>query len=340
MRDFISRISPALREIWKFAKKKTALFLGLCTAAISVITVFLNLTEYCYNLGYYHYAYDVPTVYLKYSNSSSISGTIVISIVIVCLFLVYTLIGYDAYRECKTLRFWVATLAAVMALFIIPMIIDIVNSFSLLTFIVVLLQYIILAIFLIVLLNSFLISLYIFPTKDDKLARSKIKLKKVKEKIERPNLSKKKQTKLSGKKNKLDLTIEGLETKVGDSKGDGATRNHQADKEKKVAETLIVAMVVLSVVALCAVLVGLIEAEINKDYTVIVSDDSTSSEMIGAVSRDVNANMLVVLFQNDNEVIVSPCYVVDGEITIYEEYQQALSSERLIFYHGTYNTVR
>ena len=188
-------------------KEKTALFLGLCTAAISVITVFLNLAEYCYNLGYYHYAYDVPTVYLKYSNSSSISGTIVISIVIVCLFLVYTLIGYDAYRECKTLRFWVATLAAVMALFIIPMIIDIVNSFSLLTFIVVLLQYIILAIFLIVLLNSFLISLYIFPTKDDKLARSKIKLKKVKEKIERPNLSKKKQTKLSGRKAALILQL-------------------------------------------------------------------------------------------------------------------------------------
>ena len=166
MREFINRISPILCAMWEFAKEKTALFLSLCTAAISLTTILLNLFEYCYNLGYYHYSYGIPITFLKYSGLTTLSGSICLSIVVLCFLILYTLAARDTYRNCKYLNFLLGTYFIITCFFIIPIIKDTANNFSVMNLIIVLLQYVFLAAFLTVALNVFFFAFCIVPTNE------------------------------------------------------------------------------------------------------------------------------------------------------------------------------
>ena len=121
MNTWLGKKHPTIESIWDFAKKYPALFLGLCTAVVSFVTVAFNAIQYCYTIGYYHYGKKVIASLIEKPETTGITMDFVACAVLTCFYAIYTLLGKSAYRKRKYLRFLLETTLLLVASIFIPL---------------------------------------------------------------------------------------------------------------------------------------------------------------------------------------------------------------------------
>ncbi len=112
-RDMMERVYPILQAVVKFSKDYTALFLGILTGLSPIAMFIINSLEYAYCLGYYHFGFNVPIVYLGEVYTSSIPFTFVLGVVGCILLILYSKMALSAYIECRFIKFSLEVFASV-----------------------------------------------------------------------------------------------------------------------------------------------------------------------------------------------------------------------------------
>ncbi len=211
IQSWLKKVGPIVEKVWKFAKKHTALFLGMATAAVSVVTLAYNAIEHCYEVGYYQYGFNVSSSFLGMVQTTGISTDFVLGIVLTCFVAVYTLIGREAYRNRKFFKFFAKTVGVFLCFYILPFIISAISEPTWSNVVISLIAFSILAMFLSVILNMITFSYCISPTINDKLKRKRLKLSVVEARLATGSLRKRAEKRLSKDCDKLNCKIEKLE---------------------------------------------------------------------------------------------------------------------------------
>lgn len=331
-------VSVIAGKIWEFAKAHPALFLGLATAMVSIVTFAYNALKQGYSFGYHYYGYHVTYSFMEMSLTTGISADFVFCIILTCFLAIYTLMGQEAYWKKQFCGFWGKTIVGLLLVCALPALISILSDLNEVNLITVLIAYGIVVIVLSVVLALIVLTSCAFPTHDDILKRERIKRNRVKEKLEKKNRPKIIKKWWLMKNEKINKKIQTIEEEKEKKKV--ANDNEMLDKKAyfcKRACALSVSWVMMFAIVFCAVMgCGAVNAKLNVQYAVIENKLDFVSEITQTWDEDTSANALVVLYERSDGVVVAPCITSDEEIEIYSSYQCILPYDGLIFHYSTY----
>lgn len=342
------KVETASKEIWNLAKEKTELFLGvggwiapIGVAIAAVIIYCINWVVYCYEIGYYHMRYNVPISLIDEPQATKLSISVVLGIIFIVVMVATGIIGRWTYRKCRYGAFVLTTYISISAAFVAPLIPSLI-SIGIASVVATIITLLLLAGYLTGLFIIFSYFVFLPPTNEDKLARENGKLENLKKKIKKLSDNKKyknKRTKYTEKKKTVeDKASELLKTVEAQAKEEKFTVGR---KLKKVCVTLLSAVFVLLIVGLPASLTtGLNLAEQNKEFTLVLGQEDVSTQFAEFLPEDCKSNGLVIIYQNDDGVLVSPCYVENQTVSIYTNCQHFIKSENLSLCTNTYQQVR
>lgn len=335
--DKTEKIYPIIKEGWNFAKEHTALFLGISTACVSVVSLLLNVLVFSYQFGYYHYGYNVSSALLKSLYKDGISAVYIIwGIAVTCLLVIYTLLGVEAYKNHKYRRFLVGTffvLFCCMACFYFLIFINRLQENFIEYWLEEFSNIAIWAILFTIILNTLMPYCILDPTQEDKLSRMRIEVRRIEDKLLRPKTKEIKRVKLIAQKEEKEEKIREIEKEKAKS------TKFETVKKDRVKQIVFFCIIVAVILVPIIMFTGAINANSENNYIIIVNREDICTEMEKMVPTNKNANYLVILYQNDSTAIVSPCHIENDKIEIYNDIQRILQVEDVIFYYGAYHRI-
>jgi hypothetical protein len=170
MKNWLDKTHPTIESIWDFGKKYPALFLGICTAVVSVVTVAFNTVQYCYLYGYYHYGNKVISSLIIKPQSTGMSTDFFVCIAFTCFFAIYTMLGRYAYRKRKLIYFLLGTILVLSLLTTLLLLCLQITYSSRVEIIAILVAIFVIPTIVTILMNAVTIVNGIFPTDKDRLA--------------------------------------------------------------------------------------------------------------------------------------------------------------------------
>lgn len=216
----IKSIENAVEKIKKLAHENTDLFLGIGgwiapvgAVIVAVIVYCVNWAVYCYEIGYYHFGFNVPISLIEEPKVASLSTSVIGGILLIVVWVIVTMIGRWAYRNRVYLPFIILELMIIGIAIVCPIIPSLVamNVVEAITTIAVFLVW---STVLTLLLNAFSLSCLFFPSIEDKLVRKKAELIELEKRIN-DVASQKKRQKFEKKRSDVENTIKELEQQTG-----------------------------------------------------------------------------------------------------------------------------
>lgn len=343
MKDFLEKDYPLLQDIFCFAKEHTALFLGIWAALSTTVMFALNSLEYVYQLGYYHYGFDVPQAYLGAIHATGIPFSFVYGAVVAIFLIIYSNMAWNAYTEYRFGKFIlkVAAIVTVFYLYIMGMpffneliarkvVLDFGIAFHFLKYIL------FLVVFTLVILNWFTIFSLLSESDTDKLGRIENEIKSVSNKQEKITKAKYAKTIRSNHLKKRKKILEKKKVNLVKKTKDINTHTVE-EKPKKIHIVLRIAaysfIVTYALIFIVSPFVGISQAAMNNEFEIIYLDNTSFSDRIENHADYSDINGLVKLYQYEGKVVASPCTYTDEEITIYSTVQHIIPVEDATFVH-------
>ena len=336
----IKSIENAVEKIKKLAHEKTDLFLGIGgwiapigAVIVAVIVYCVNWAVYCYEIGYYHFGFNVPISLIEEPKIASLSTSVIGGILLIVVWVIVTLIGRWAYRNRVYLPFIILELMIIGIAIVCPIIPSLVamNVVEAITTIVIFLVW---SAVLTLLLNAFSLSCLVFPSIEDKLVRKKAEIIELEKRIN-DVASQKKRQKFEKKRNDLENQINELE--------------QQAEDKEKVAskDVLKDALVMVEITVFSLLIVGIpscLFTGINEvmqedELTLVMNAKGIDDQFREILSEDYVINGLAIIYENEDGLLVSPCHISNREVVVYTNFQQFIESEGLIVYTNTYGNI-
>lgn len=328
---YYKSIKNLVEKIRKIAHENTDLFLGIGgwvapvgAVVAAVIMYCINWAVYCYEFGYYHLGFNVPISLIKEPTVTNWPTSVIGCFFLVIVLLITKLIGRWAYRKRKYLLFFFAELLVISIAVLCPLIPSLVdmNGVEALTAIVTCL---LLAVFFTVLLNVFSFSFLIFPSKEDVLARKEVELRHLEK---QQDVYEKKKKSVEEKINELEKQTESKE---------------KVTPKEVVKETLIMVLItvfafLISGIPAC-VSMGINEVMQKDELTLVMNAEEVYNQFREILAEDCAINGVAIIYETNDGVLVSPCYVGNGEVIVYTSFQQFIDAEGLIVYTDTYERI-
>lgn len=334
-------IENAVKKIRKLAHENTDLFLGIGgwiapvgTVVAAVIIYCVNWAVYCYEIGYYHYGFNVPVSLIEEPTITSLSTGVIGCFLLVVVLLIAALVGRWAYRKRKYLLLVFVELVIIDVAILCPIIPSLagMNGVEALTSIA---TFSFMSMFITLLLNVFSFSSLIFPLKEDVLARKKVELEDIKKKVNDTASNKKKQVKYENKRKTIEKRIEELEKQT-----EGKKKVMPKEIVKEVLLMVLITIFVFLIAGIPACLsTGINEAMQKDELTLIMNAKEVDTQFREMMSKDCATNGLAIIYENNDGLLVSPCYISNGEVAVFTNIQQFIDAEGMIFYTNTYGKI-
>lgn len=334
-------IENVVKKIRELAHENTDLFLGIGgwiapvgAVVAAVIMYCINWAVYCYEIGYYHFGFNVPISLIEEPKITSLSTGVIGCFLVVVVLLIAALVGRWAYRKRKYFCFVLVELLVISVAILCPIIPSFVdmNGIEALTSIVTVLF---LAMFITFLLNVFSFSSLIFPSKEDVLARKKAELKELERKVNDTASDKRKQAKYENKRKTVEERIEELD-KQSERKGKVAPK-------EIVKEALLMVLITIFVFLIAGIpaclSTGINEVMQKDELTLVMNAKEVDDQFREILSKDCPVNGLAIIYEKNDGLLVSPCYISNGEVVVYTNLQQIIDAEGLIVYTNTYKDI-
>lgn len=300
---------------------------------MAIIVYCVNWAVYCYEIGYYHFGFNVPISLIEEPKIASLSTSVIGGILLIVVWVIVTLIGRWAYRNRVYLPFIILELMIIGIAIVCPIIPSLVamNVVEAITTIVIFLVW---SAVLTLLLNAFSLSCLVFPSIEDKLVRKKAEIIELEKRIN-DVASQKKRQKFEKKRNDLENQINELE--------------QQAEDKEKVAskDVLKDALVMVEITVFSLLIVGIpscLFTGINEvmqedELTLVMNAKGIDDQFREILSEDYVINGLAIIYENEDGLLVSPCHISNREVVVYTNFQQFIESEGLIVYTNTYGNI-
>lgn len=312
----------AWRKIKKLAKTNTALFLGLLTTAVTVMTglaaVFtyiFNFFVFCVDYGYYSLRFNVPVDLLAQPQAASLSINAVLGIILLLVLTTMNSLGVWSYRNCRSMRLLFAVNSVTFILLLPPFSELLIANFSWSLLIAVIIIITLFSTLITLMLNIALISTFVAPTMQDKLSRYQSKLAKL-------NQNKNRDKNTANK-------IAQLEKKIHNLKRNKDKKAYSGSKMNRIS--LVAACCVFLTVTMLAscVLIGTFIVKPN-ELTTVAGQEEILQEFSDVLPEEYEANTLAVLYQGDDFLLVAPCMANDGTAIVYSRFQRIISAENTV----------
>lgn len=328
-------LSMAWRKIRNLAETNTKLFLGLLTAAITLMTVLatiityaLNFFAFCIDYGYYGIRYNVPVDFLNQPQAANLSLNAVLGIILVLVLTTMNSLGVWAYRNCRSANLLLVVSSIIFTLLMGPFMELIISDFSWSLLIAALIVAIIFSIIIAFSLNIALIGTFIAPTTQDKLMRNRTKLAKWKSRKDQD-------------RKKVADRIMQLEKQVHTLEQNEEERRQSSTLSKRRFVSVIAAFLVIltAVLSVSCVVVGSCIVKRNEIITV-AGQEQILQEFTDVLPEECKANTLAVLYHGDDFLLVAPCVENNGTVVVYSSFQRIISSEGTILIYRTRQSVK
>lgn len=301
-----------------------------------VLLGILSLAEWIYRVGRYYYGYSVPISFISRAFFETGSVGQIIYLVIFTAFLsAYTFVGISCYRKCNLSSFFVGAVMAVCAIFVLPGVWVCIKTGAP-VFSRDLLQIVYMAVFLTAMISIVVIIFCIVPEVCAQLERNQNLLQQIEKK---QNSGKSKGLFWSiqeRRKQKIMEKITELEKKAKEKYGDDIPVRQEAAWQK----ACVVFSITLATVLLIVNIFGLTNSLQQQKYATIVNPEESYSEILDAASQENRCNQMVVLYQDQDYVILAPGYQDGVSLSIYTDYQRVVSLDEVSLHYDTYDTVK
>lgn len=334
-------IEDTVKKIRKLAYENTELFLGIGgwiapvgAVVAAVIMYCVNLAVYCYEVGYYYFGFNVPVSLIEEPRAASLPTSVIGCFLLVVVLLIAALVGRWAYRKRKYLLSMFVELLVISVAILCPMLPSLVgmNGVEATTSIVTLL---LLAIFITLLLNVFSLNSLVFPSKEDVLARKKEELKGLVKKIDDTVANKKKQAKYEKKRETVENRIDKLEQQT---EGEKKVTPKEVVKEALVMILITIFIFLIAGIPAC-LSTGINEVMQKDELTLVMNAEEVDDQFREIFANVCEINGLAIIYENEDGLLVSPCYISNGEAVVYTNFQQFIDAEGLIIYKNTYENI-
>lgn len=336
----IKTVKSAVEKIRKLAHENTDLFLGIGgwiapvgAVVVAVIVYCVNWAVYCYEIGYYHFGFNVPISLIEEPKVASLSTSVIGGILLVVVWVIVTLIGRWAYRKRMYLPFIILELIIISIAIVCPIIPSLVDM-SIVEAITTVVIFLVWTTVITLLLNAFSLSCLIFPSIEDKLIRKKAELTELEKRINDAASGKKRQ-KFEKKRNDVENQINELKQQTEDKE-----KIASKDVLKDALVMVIITVFSLLIVGIPACLfTGVNEVMQEDELTLVMNAKETDDQFRELLSGDYVVNGLAIIFEDEDGLLVSPCHISDREVVVYTNFQQFINSEGLIVYTNTYGNI-
>lgn len=304
--------------IKKYAEKHTALFLGICSALFAVLTFVVNFFSYCYQVGYYSLLnIDIQHISLFVSVDNNVLYRISFYIAFACIMIVVNLIGYELYKKRKLIVYFLFLTMLLMLVIIIVVFISIGIEGIIDHFYSVLRLAGVYSFATVFCMLTPVVSHAASLPDEETIIRLELKLKKLnKDSIRKKRKIEKCQDKIEKLKNKKSQVPQGpINQKLN----------------VRLASCMIVILLVLVLVVIPMGL-GSYQSTQNRTY-------KTLNRSVLAEVSDATFEKYVVLFEDDEYIILAPCNDTVEVLTIDTSRQLQVKNENLILERQTYNSV-
>lgn len=333
-------IENAVEKIKKLARENTDLFLGIGgwlapigAVVIAVIVCCVNWAVYCYEVGYYHFGFNVPIPLIEEPKMASLSTNVIGCILFVVVWVMATLIGRWAYKKCIYFAFVVLELIVISIVTVCPFIPSLVGM-DIAEAITTMVIFLVGTIVITLLLNAFSLSYLIVPSTEDKLERKGTELSELEKRIN-VAASQKTRQKIEKKKNAVQKTIKELEQQTGDK-----DRAVSSNALKNALAMVVIAVFVLLIVGMPVCLfTGVNKAMQENEVALVMNAKEIDEQFRELLSESCELNGLAIIFENEDGMLVSPCNISNKEVVIYTNFQQFIDAEGLIVYTNTYGSI-